>query len=69
VTQGSSDSDAEKERFKWNKQIEDIKDERIAIQYVIDGAFGPADPANAAVRREFDLPPNRPFNAVKRKAA
>jgi hypothetical protein len=36
---------------------------------VIEGEFGPGDPANAAVRREFGLPPNRPFNAVRRKAA
>ena len=69
VTQGSSESDAEQERFKRNELIEEIKDERIAIQYVVDGAFGPAEPANAAVRREFGLPPNRPFNAVRRKAA
>ncbi len=67
VTQGASD--AEKERFKRNEQIETIKDERIAIHYVIDGEFGPGSPANAAVRREFGLPPNRLFNAVKRKSA
>ena len=69
VTQGSGDSKAEEERFKRDQQIEDIKDERIAIQYVIDGAFGPGDLASAAVRREFGLSPNRPFNAVRRQSA
>ena len=69
VTQGSSDSKAEEERFKRDQQIDDIKDERIAIQYVIDTEFGPGEAANASVRRQFGLPANRPFNAVRRKAA
>ena len=69
VTQNKTEAEAEKERFKRDQQIEDIKDERIAIQYVIDGAFGPGDPANAAARREFGLSPNRPFNAVRRQSA
>jgi hypothetical protein len=69
VTQGSTDAQAEAERLKRDQQIEAIKDTRIEIQYVIDGEFPPGDPASAAVRREFDLPANRPFNAVRRNAA
>jgi hypothetical protein len=40
VTQGSSESDAEQERFKRNQLIEEIKDERVEIQFVIDGESG-----------------------------
>jgi len=69
VAQGATDSNAQNERIKRDQQIEAIKDERIELQYVIDGEFPPGDPANVAVRGEFDLPANRPFNAVKRKAA
>jgi hypothetical protein len=69
VTQSSQDARAQEERMKRDKQIEAIKDERIELQYVIDGEFAPSNPANAAVRRQFDLPPDRPFNAVKRKSS
>jgi hypothetical protein len=69
VTQGASESDAQKERLARDAQIEAIKDFRIEIQYAIDAEYGPGDPVNAPVRREFDLPVNRPFNAVKRKGA
>ena len=66
ATQGSQDSQAMAERLKRNYQIESIKDRRIAIQYAIDGAYPYTDPQNAPVRSEFELSPNRPFNAVKR---
>jgi hypothetical protein len=69
VTQGATGSKAQDERIKRDQQIEAIKDERIELQYVIDGEFAPGDPANVATRGEFDLSPNRPFNALKRKAA
>jgi len=69
VTQGSSEAQARNERIKRDQQIEAIKDERIQLQHVIDGEFPPGEPANVTVRREFDLPANRPFNALKRKAA
>lgn len=69
VAQNSTGTKARAERLKRDQQIEAIKDECIQIQYVIDGEFPPGDPASAAVRREFDLPLKRPFNAVKRKAA
>ena len=69
VTQGSSEADAQANRLARDAQIESIKDFRIEIQYAIDAEYGPGDPANAPVRREFDLPVNRPFNAVKRKSA
>lgn len=69
VTQGSSESDAQAQRLARDAQVEAIKDFRIEIQYAIDAEFGPGEPANAPVRREFDLPATRPFNAVKRKGA
>ena len=69
VSQGSADANSEAAHTERNKQIEEIKDERVELQYVIDGEFPPGDPASAAVRRQFDLPANRPFNAIRRKAA
>lgn len=69
VSQGSADANSEAAYTERNKQIEEIKDERVELQYVIDGEFPPGDPASAAVRRQFDLPATRPFNAIRRKAA
>jgi hypothetical protein len=69
VLQSSQDAKAQKERMARDKLIEEINDERIELQYVIESEFPSSNPDNAAVRRQFDLPPTRPFNAIKRKSS
>ncbi len=69
VNQGAQTVQAQKDRLKRDEFIGEIKDARIEIQYAMEAEFPPTKPENAAVRRLFDLPANRPFNAVKRRSA
>jgi hypothetical protein len=69
VTQGTQGLDAEREQDKRDQFVEDLKDARVEIQYAIDAEYPPTKPEHAAVRRLFDLPANRPFNAIKRRSA
>jgi len=69
VTQGTQEVQAQKDRIKRDEFIDEIKDARIEIQYAIEAEYPPTKPENAAVRQLFDLPANRPFNAIKRQSA
>ena len=69
VAQGAQEVQAQQDRIKRDDFINEIKDARIEIQYAIDAEYPPTKAENAAVRRLFDLPANRPFNAIKRKSA
>ncbi len=42
--------------------VKSITDRRIALQYAVDAEWPYSNPANAGIRTEFGLPPNRPFN-------
>jgi hypothetical protein len=42
--------------------VKAIMDERIAVQYAADAEWPYTNKANAGIRREFFLPPDRPFN-------
>jgi hypothetical protein len=45
-----------------------IKDRRLELQFAADSAWPPGVAGNAAIRREFGLPPDR-FLSVRRKKA
>jgi hypothetical protein len=49
--------------------VKTIKDRRLEIQFAADGAWPPGQPGNAAIRREFGLPPDRFLSVRRRKAA
>lgn len=66
--QGSKASAASGARAARKQLVATIKDRRLELQYAADGAWPPGTPGNAAIRREFGLPPNR-FLSVRRKKA
>ena len=56
VTQGSAQSTATGKRTALNTLKQEITDARITIQLAADAEWPPDDAANAAIRREFQLP-------------
>ena len=66
--QGSKQSAASGARDARKQLVATIKDRRLELQYAADGAWPPGQPGNAAIRREFGLPPDR-FLSVRRKKA
>jgi len=61
--QSGSQSDATTARKGLEVMVKAITDKRIAVQYAADAEWPYTDKANAGIRREFFLPPDRPFNA------
>jgi hypothetical protein len=64
--QGSKQSAASGARDARKQLVATIKDRRLELQFAADGAWPPGTPGNAAIRREFGLPPDR-FLSVRRK--
>ncbi len=60
-TQGTAQSDATSQRTDRDKMIKEIIKVRIDIQLAADALWPYTDKKNAAVRRVFLLPPDRPF--------
>ena len=60
--QMSAKTEAATGRINVVAQLKAIGDERRAIQYAAEGLWPATDPANAPIRREFQLPPDRAFN-------
>jgi hypothetical protein len=55
-------SDATTARTGLDVMVKAIMDKRIAVQYAADAEWPHPNKANAGIRREFFLPPDRPFN-------
>ena len=60
-TQSGKQSAASGTRISLEDLIEKINKGRRKILFAVEGAWPSDNPANAPIRREFDLPPNRPF--------
>ncbi len=61
TAQSDAQSDATDSRSDLKTMVREITNVRIAIQLAADAEWPHGDPANAAERREFQLPPNRPL--------
>jgi hypothetical protein len=61
TAQTTAQSLATQERDAIASDIAGITARRVAIQYAADGEWGADNPDNAPIRREFQLPANRPF--------
>ena len=59
--QGSAQSDATTQRDDRDALLKEITATRIDIQLAADALWPYTDKKNAAVRRVFQLPPDRPF--------
>jgi len=57
--QAGEQSKAASDRIQLEALVKDIADGRRQIQYAADTIWPAGDKANAAIRREFGLPPNR----------
>jgi len=57
--QAGEQSKAASDRIQLEALVKDIADGRRQIQYAADTLWPASDKANAAIRREFGLPPNR----------
>ncbi len=55
--------DAIKLRNDLATMVESLALRRRRLQHAADGEFPHTDPANAGMRKKFDLPANRPLNA------
>jgi hypothetical protein len=62
--QTSAQSDKVKGHFALGVLVKSINDRRRLVQYAVDGEWPFDDAANAPIRREFGIPPNRPFVPV-----
>ena len=60
--QGGTQSKASQEREAVEAAVQNITDRRVQIQYAAEGIWQSDNEANAPIRREFQLPPDRPFN-------
>ena len=63
VTQVVGKGDAIKLRNDLATMVESVALRRRQLQHAADGEFPHTDPANAGMRKKFDLPANRPLNA------
>jgi succinyl-CoA synthetase alpha subunit len=61
TAQSDAQSDATDSRSDLKTLVREITNVRIAIQLAADAEWPHGNPANAAERREFQLPPNRPL--------
>jgi hypothetical protein len=61
LDQAGAQGDASGARTEFEKQVESIKQRRRQIQFAADAEWPSSDPANAATRRQFSLPPDRPL--------
>jgi hypothetical protein len=61
AVQAGEISDAQQDRAKRQALIDSIKQRRQKIQLAAEFLWPSADPAYAAPRREFRLPPDRPY--------
>ena len=59
---GGTQPKASKERDIVEAAVQSITDRRVQIQYAAEGLWPSADKVNAPIRREFQLPTDRPFN-------
>ena len=60
-TQGDAQSDATDERTDLTALVKTATDARITIQFAADAEYPYTTKANAAARKEFQLPANGPF--------
>ncbi len=60
-TQGDAQSDATDERTDLTALVKTVTDARITIQFAADAEYPYTNNANAAARKEFQLPANGPF--------
>ncbi len=49
-------------RKQLDLQVEELKTQRKKILYAVDALWPSRDPANAPIRREFKVPPDRPLS-------
>ncbi len=61
--QTGTQSQASTERNTVEDAVKSVTDRRIAIQFAADGIWQSDNKANAPIRREFQLPVDRPFTA------
>jgi hypothetical protein len=57
--EAQSRSTAEREAIE--AAVQSITDRRVQIQFAVEAEWPAGNKANAATRREFQLPPDRPF--------
>ena len=62
ASQGDAQSSATLTRSQLDAAVQTITKRRLTIQLAADAEWPHTDPANAAVRKEFALPLNKPFN-------
>lgn len=63
VDQTSDQGDSTTLRAKLTVLVDSLAVRRRQLQHAADGEWPYTDPANAGMRRKFDLPPNNPLNA------
>jgi hypothetical protein len=63
VTQVGGKGDSTSLRVKLTTMVESLAVRRRQLQHAADGEFPYTDPANAGMRKKFDLPLNQPLNA------
>ena len=61
--QGTTQSQASTERNTVEDAVKSITNRRVQIQFAADGIWQSDNKANAPIRREFQLPADRPFTA------
>lgn len=59
--QASAQGGASDARTNLSDQVNSISQRRRRIQFAADGQWPSSNPANAATRRQFELPPDRPL--------
>jgi hypothetical protein len=62
VDQTTQKGDSATLRTKLATMVDSLATRRRQLQHAADGEFPFTDPANAGMRRKFDLPPDRPLN-------
>lgn len=60
--QGDTQSKASTERNSVEDLVKSITNRRVQIQFAADGIWQASNKANAPIRREFQLPPDRAFS-------
>jgi hypothetical protein len=61
-TQSGAQSDASGKRLSLDDLMALVNKDRRKILFAVDGEWSSTIPANAAIRIEFGLPPNRPYS-------
>lgn len=60
--QSGNQSGAAMARAKFEAKVKEVADLRREIQYAVDAVWPASKPANAAIRIEFQIPPDRAMN-------